>query len=494
MKKLVPISDVEGRVEHFIFGQITHPNVYIDRFEAADLLTANRFDLAFKLAFLKYREVNAELSQTIYWHDIRSQTLGRFEEYGNPEKNNFDVYVSDFRKTLADLQENSFDETRTLIPLSSNGRILNGAHRLACAIFSEETVVGVDTGLPDVSPDYRYFLERNVPPTIMDIAADTFCDFGKNLYLAFLWPSGRGNYEVTRGAFENIVYEKMLTLTPNGGLNLLIELYKHMDWVGSADQGYTGAQKKLVECFTDFKPFSVILFQCDSLEKVREIKQKVRDVNAIGFSSIHITDTREEVSRVASLIFNECGVHFLNYGKPYTYRSTIERLEALRGLSASALENLVVDGSMTLALYGVREARDVDYLSVCDTSSLAEGLSFDFEEHDSQLVYHGVSKEELIYNPEFYFKYSGVKFVAFDQSFKFKKRRGEGKDIVDCEVMQSSIEGFSAAMVAARVKQYFFYWRVVLKNRSIVIGLALLRSTGTYETARRIIRRLRSLW
>ena len=72
-------------------------------------------------------------------------------------------------------------------------------------------------------------------------------------YMAFLWPSGSHSKKEALSKFSNIVYHKKIKLSPQGGLNLLIELYKHMDWVGDKGNGFKGVKQKLIECFPFFE-------------------------------------------------------------------------------------------------------------------------------------------------------------------------------------------------------------------------------------------------
>ena len=480
---------IKDKVEPFIYTKLTDSQYQKKSIPSSQLLTYNRFDLGLKLAYLSYKNLLPELATEIYKHDIRSQTLGKFEEYGNEEKSSFEVYVDHFNKTFNDIDENGFDENKTLIPLSVKGSILNGAHRVASAIFLGKDVVCVQTDLDEISPDYQYFIDRNVPEHILDIGAVCFCDYAKSTYLAFLWPSGRDNYDQTESLFPNVVYKKNITLNSNGGLNLLIELYKHMDWVGSAENNFPGAHQKLMECFTDFSAFTIILFQCESLEKVQEIKKQVRDINKIGFSSVHITDTIQEVSRISRLVFNQNGLHFLNYAMPYKFTTSVQMVESLFPLGKDLLKNLVLDGSMTLSIYGLRSARDIDYLS--DKVIFVPKGNFELEPHDSQLEFHKVEKHELIYNPKYHFEYLGVKFISFKQTYQFKKNRNEVKDKNDCKMMTSLIEKNSFRFFVASFKQKIFYRKLVVKSRFRGFVFTILKITGTYELIRSMYRKLK---
>lgn len=487
--KILETEKLEGRVEAFIEVRLKQPCYEVFTQDAVKLLTYNRFDLGLKLAYLAYKEILPELATEIYNQDIRSQTLGKFEEYGNEEKSSFEVYLDHFDKTFNNIKKNGFDESKTLIPLSHKGCMLNGAHRISSAIFLDKTVACVKTELDEISPNYQYFIDRNVPKDILDIGAISFCDYAENVYLAFLWPSGRQNYNQTEFLFPNVVYKKNIKLKANGALNLLIELYKHMDWLGSAENDFLGAHQKLMECFTDFEGFTIILFQCATLEKVQEIKKQVWDINKIGFSSVHITDTKEEVNRISRLVFNQNGLHFLNYAQPYKFNSTMLMVESLRPLGKDQLYHLVLDGSMTLSVYGLREARDIDYFS--DKAIFFPKGNFELEPHDSQIEFHKVQKQALIYDPKYYFEYLGVKFVSFKQTYQFKQNRNEIKDKNDCQMMTALIEKNSFSYFIANFKQKIFYKKLIIKSRFRSLVFKVLKVTGSYELIRKMYCKLK---
>jgi hypothetical protein len=485
-------DQLEGKVDKFLTERLDKTSFRIVTEEASKFLTPNRFDLGFKLAYLYLKVKNPSLALEIYEHDIRAQTLGQFKEKGNEEKNTFQIYVDHFAKTFNSIEERGFDHSKSLIPISRDVTILNGAHRVASAIYLNIPVTCVLTELDDISPDYQYFLDRNVPEHIMDIAAKTICEYADDLYLAFLWPSGRHNYGKAESFFDGVVYKKSISLNSNGALNLLVELYKHMDWVGSASDNFPGVHQKLVECFTDLKSFTVILFKSDSLETVQEIKKRVRSLNDIGFSSIHITDTKEEVVRISKLIFNKNGCHFLNFAKPHKFASTIQMIDSVIDVTdPTERNNLILDGSMSLSVYGLRKALDVDYLAI--NSKKFKNDLFSMEAHDSFGHLHKVEKRDLIYNPKYFFEYLGLKFVSYEQTHIFKKNRGEEKDINDIAIMSAFIGGDAFGLFLSKSKQYLFYKKLLFTRRFRELLFAILKITKTYKVMRKIYRRLKKL-
>lgn len=488
-------SSLENLVEPFIFDMLENDKYEIETFSAAKLLTWNRFDLAFKLYYLDNINVNPLLANEIYKNDIKAQTLGKFIELGNEDnKNSIEHYLQQFNSTYEDIKKNGFLKEKTLIPLSTDGGIINGAHRVASAIHLNKNVTAFVTEQNTMVADYQYFFDRDVPIEYLDIVIQKFIQYSNdNVHIAFLWPSGEGSKDEAESLFLNIVYKKKITLTPKGAFNLLHELYKHMDWVGTKEDGYKGIKQKLIECFPRFESFQIIVFQSESLEKVQEVKERVRDIYKIGYSSIHITDTKEEAMRISQLLFNKNGLHFLNNSEPHKYSGLHEKLNKFKKYLLKnniSLNDVVIDGSLILALYGLRKNIDVDFLTL--DNAKVQYLNEEFETHDSELKYHEKDKAELIYDANNYFVFCNLKFISFSQLYVMKSNRNEEKDRNDCLIMKSSLENNSYNKIIAKAKQKVFYIKIKLHRSILTSGMKVLKLFGLYVPVRFIYRKLKS--
>ncbi|WP_417818977.1 hypothetical protein [Tritonibacter scottomollicae] len=486
--EIVGKNQLAGRIEPFILRLLERESYPVERIPSADLLTWNRLDLAFKLLFLDLKDRHPALARDIYKEDIRSQTLGTYTEHDNEGKNSFQKYLTTFEEISSSVDANGFDQDVSLIPVSSTGAIFNGSHRVASAIQAEARVACVRTELPIHVCDYRFYQRSGVSTKLIEMAVQEFIEHANDVYLAFLWPSGADNLKRSEEQFANVIYKKKVPLTLNGGRNLLLELYKHMDWIGSRKNGYSGIDQKLIECFPNQAELTILAFQAKSIEEVREIKEKVRAIHKIGFSSVHITDTKEEAVRVSKLVFNENGLHFLNYAKPYKFDLESDITEFRQFVSSADVpqEDIAVDGSFLLALYGVRAAHDLDYLSAKEI----ECPHGEFEAHDGQLIHHGVGKADLLYDPDYHFTWAGIKFISFGQLWRMKTNRGEQKDAYDVASMSQMLEpdNFKRRLNDLRQKAFFLRLRIWGATRNFVV--LSLKKTGLYSMTRRLYWRL----
>ena len=491
MNQSLTRSDLNNLLEPFVLKKLEDGAYSVLEKDPRCLVSWNRLDIGFKLLYLRVRHNNHSLAKNIYFHDIRSHSMGGFVEPGNSNKSGFDVYCDVFDNIDKCIFSDGFDCSESLIPLASDGSIINGAHRTSVAVYRNKTVTVCETSLPPLVCDYNYFFERAVPIQYLETAVLELIGSGDDFYLAFLWPSGKMNWDESLALFDSVAYRKRLTLTLNGARNLLYECYSHMEWVGDRANNFRGLHQKVTECFPDSFDVELVVFQNRSgIDGVREIKEKIREINGIGFSSIHITDTKDEALRIGSYLLNENGLHHLNYSRPIDLdaRSRLSHIKSEIASRGIDLSDVVVDGSYVLELYGLRKSRDLDYIFASSVKS--ERVSY-LDCHDDQLVYHDVDKADLIYNPKYYFEVAGVKFVSLRQIMKMKENRGEGKDRIDVKMIKALHQERRLYKLYLSAKQKMLYAKLKVR-RQLRIGLVGgLRAVGLYTTVRRIFRKIK---
>ena len=328
----------------------------------------------------------------------------KYIEPGNEDKNSIECFYKEFKKIYCDIKENGFDNSKTLVPLSKNGGILNGAHRVASAIKSNKSVACVILDINSPNYDYKFFSNRHVPIEMLDAAAVKFIEYSNNTYIACIWPTAQDNDKEIENVIPNIVYRKNISLSDNGAHNFISQVYTGEAWLGDVNNNFKGVRRKLVECFKKEDLVRVVAFQADSLDTVLKVKEDIRRLFNVGKHSIHITDTKEEALNISRLVFNDNSVHFINYAKPNTFldfHKNLVEVKKFLQLNNIKEDDFAIDGGMVLAAYGLRKASDVDYFASEDTSVSRPMDNFD--PHDSELKFYKKQKNELIYDPRNYF-------------------------------------------------------------------------------------------
>ena len=488
MNKIIRKKNLENLIETHLKKSLLSEHYEIKTIKASKLLIYARFDLAFKLLYLEMKDKDVDFAKEIYAEHIRAFSLGKFTEPGNKEKNSLYKFEEEFHNIFKDIENNGFDNSKTLIPLSSDNCALNGAHRISSAIYLKKEVDCVSIDRKSDIYDYKYFYNRNVSTEMLDVAATKFVEYAENLYIAFLWPTAQGHDEDIETIIPNIVYRKEIILNQNGAHNLLSQIYYGEEWLGSIENDFRGSQGKLVECFRNYDPIRVIAFQANSLDEVLNIKDKVRKIFNVGKHSIHITDTKEEAIRVARMVFNDNAIHFLNYAKPNKYLSTHQKIDKFKAFiqkNELNLNDMVLDSGIILSIYGLREANDIDYF--IDDNRKIKFHDEELEFHDKELEFHDEEKLELIYNPKCYFYFYDIKFISFHQLYKMKKNRSEEKDINDYKMMEAVIENNKKKQFINKWKQKLFYAKIKFMHKFI----DLLKQMKLYNFIRFIYRFLK---
>ena len=487
---LLEANKVKSLIEpHF------HKNLNSECYEhkiikANQLLTWNRFDIAFKLLYLEGFNYNLNFSKKIYSEHIRAFSLGGFTEPGNEEKNSIEKYIESFKDTFLNIKNSGFNCNETIIPLSKNNSIADGSHRVASSIFLNKNVNCINIEISDQIYNYKFFYDRNVPIEILDIVATKFVEYAPKVYIALVWPEAIGKDEDIEEIIPNIIYKKEVKLIVNGAKNLLAQVYSNEPWIGNVENNFSGITSKLNMCFNDLNPLRAIAFHADSFNDVLQIKSKIRSIYGIEKSSVHITDTKQEAIRISRMVFNKNSIHFLNYAYPNRYLSTFKKLEKYTSFINNnnlLKDDLVLDGGMVLSLYGLREAGDIDCLLIGSDFAINDD---ELEFHDDELKFHDEEKVNLIVNQNFYFYFYDFKFISFHQVFKMKKRRGGKKDINDIKIMKLLIGGNKINLVIARCNQWMYYEAIKFKKKYNLRKrtMVFLKTIGLYIIARDVYR------
>lgn len=485
MKAKIDRQDLLNLIDNHFAEYLLDEKYDLSSVEPSKLITHNRLDLAIKILYLQMKEFDDVLfAKELYINHIKAFTLGSFKEPGNEEKDGIKKYLDDFDCIWKSINECGIDEKKSIIPLSSAGSIANGAHRVSSAYISNKKIPVVRLDIPNDKYDFNFFLGRGMSQGDIETAVTKFIEFSENSYIAIIWPSAGGKQKNLNNILPNIIYQNTVSLNHNGAHNLLSQVYYEESWLGNRDDNFPGVKNKLVECFKAYEDLRVIAFQAESIEKVLAFKEEIRQLYGIGKHSVHISDTREEAVRIARVLFNKNSIHFLNYGNPNRYQSTHKRIKEFKNFLEKNNLNVnrtIIDSSIVLSLYGLRECNDIDYLSIDKELSFSDS---GIENHARELVFHCENQNTLILDDKYCFYYEDLKFISFAQLQRMKGNRAEEKDVNDLSLMAALLDNNFYKGFVASFKQNYYFGKVKLKLKA----MNLLRVVGLYEFIRAIYR------
>lgn len=411
--------------------------------EPKALLTHYRFDLPLKYLYAKSI---VETWKTDFFKDMYKEHLrvwNNFKEYDNPNKSSFEAFDKEFKNIIRSIETKGFDANVSKVPTEASKYILNGAHRVAASMALNKQVVyrdgkdGVD-GQKDCS--WPMFALLGLDTTYADRVAVEYAKLKPNTYVATLFPSAKGNANLAFDVLSKhgkVFYHKAVKLNGNGPLNLMKEFYVDEEWAGGVHNDFAGYREKATLCFTTESPTYFFLVEFDNLASSVAAKNEIRNVFQLGKHTIHINDTHEQTVRLANVVFNNNSIHYLNKASYKTSSIFKERLNRFKTMVKSVganIDDCAVTVSSVLTAYGLREAKDLDYVS--RNNVFVKDESIDNHNQYLETLYQS-SADDLILNPTKYFYTQGVKFVTLDVVKRLKKIRNEIKDQHDIVLIDS---------------------------------------------------------
>lgn len=442
-----------------------------------ELLCANRLDIAAKVWYLHMRKNMKTYANDVYVEHIRAMTKGSFIE-AYSEKNNPKAFIEGFERLYSSIKNVGFDVGNP-IPVDRNMQILDGAHRVAASLALGIKVPIIILPIDAVDKyDASFFERQGVSNDLIDIFVQQYIKMSKNVVCINIWPSAQEhdkNLETIIGRYFKVVYKKNVQLNENGALYYLIQIYKEYSWAQNDTDGFSEVYRKLLPCFPKFSPIRTIFVdkKCD-IDLV-EVKNEMRSLFNLGKHSLHITDNQMETIEIANIVLNNNSINFINQANPLIFKNTFLQIkEAIEKYKED--HNIIFTGSIVLALYGIREANDIDYLTYEKNDKFS---------HNYLIEKYPFSLYELLYNEKYRFYFFNCPFVTLEVIKKFKKNRDERKDKDDLILIDKVLSKNLQKDNMIR----FLRWkrRIIAKVQGVIIVWS--HRTGTYELLRGIYKK-----
>lgn len=449
----------------------TNKEYEIEMVEGKTLLSADRIDLVAKLEWIKAHKngKGIQYAEKLYREQVKAITGRTGKEGGNETKTTVDSFCLEFEKLLS-VEENGFDSNISVVPVDRNGRIMDGAHRTALSIYFNLKLPIVRLPIDYPKTDVKFFQDNLLDQELIEDLVYKYCKItNKNVYAICLWPRGEDS-EKRRLAERliqnntNVIYKKEIIFSFKALRNFIIQIYCNFDWLGGVKDNFAGASVKANNCWSERNSTLFYFVEGKDLHSILELKNNIRDIFKVENHSVHITDTNSETCQVAELVLNSNSLDLLINGSPDRYQKINFLIEDFKKTVVDNnfdMEDFVIDSSAVLALYGLREANDIDYLS----KSLLHSENVNIDSHYDYLKYHSHPLDELLYNPKYHLYYNRVKFISLETAKEFKENRGETKDLLDVQLIDSlRLNKKTIRMQLAKMKydvsRYFrFYYR-----------------------------------
>jgi len=422
--------------------------------DAKRFISSGRFDLLAKFAYARLRCIEADTDWGARLYIEHMKVFNGLNEKDGSGKEGAEAFLTSFDSLLDSVARSGLDASLSLVPAGKGDLAIDGIHRIAAALVSDTCV---PTAFFDVEArryDFAYFRRKGLEEPWADAMANELLSLKRNLFVAILFPAARGKREkaaaLIRGCGE-IYYEKEVTLNEYGAFNFIRQIYSREPWVGDWRDSFGGARKKSERCFPVSGSMRVYIFEAEKLIDVRDLKDQIRGLYGAGNHSLHISDTHNEAVETGRLLFNANSIHFLNHARPRSlerFTPYLKQYKAWLYQESLNFEHFCVDGSAIMAAYGLRDARDLDFLHL-GHEGIRTGIR-GIDSHNEAMLQHATSRDDILFNPENHFWYDGVKFASLGVLRAMKAARGEEKDGRDLALIDALIENGRVPVASAK--------------------------------------------
>jgi hypothetical protein len=433
-------SNLKDKVPPVMYERLLDNEVYdVTLGEPKSFVIPSRLDIIAKYLFLKlYKDKAASFGLRVYEEHLRA--FNSFEEKDGTGKEGFEKYKEEFEDLISNISANGLDSKKSVLVSNLEGCPLDGSHRIAVALWKNLKIPMIKISHPSPNYNYQFFQAKGLSEDYVQSLVKEFCSLREDTFVALVWPRVSGNVDKLEEVFgqENIVYSNTVLLSKQGAKNLVVSAYTYEPWLGSIKNKYVGAEGKVKECFKDgANELRYYVVTAHNPEEMLLKKQQIRDIFGVGKHSIHITDTADECVSILDCLLNKNSVHFINNADLSYFKNFETFFEAYLKKTTSSSEDYLVVSSGSLSAYGIRDCKDIDYLTSKKKLTGDSNLSL----HDSQLHFYDLPKEDLVYDPSNYFYYRSRKFLSLGALKKLKLHRNEKKDVFDVGLMEAFFSG-----------------------------------------------------
>lgn len=420
-----------------------------------DWILPERFDLMAKIIYAIQDKLKVKSKFHIQLYKQHIKVFNGGWEYPGT-KTQLDEFEFCFKEVLKSISERQFDPSISVIPMGKNNIPINGLHRIAASIVYQTPIyIQPKYNRNGTIYDFKWF--RNYKTHVAKGLEEKWSDpmalqyarlKSEKTRILIVFPSASlTKHELLEEKIKEvnkIVYSKKIQLNARGLMNLIIECYYGEKWLGN---NYERANGKFKLCLgkTSNSPIYVYLIEPIDIGLIPLFKKQARQLFISGQDALHINDTGEETLRLAKSLFNDNSIHYLNHAKQrtefvkwkknrnlfYMYKLWIEKNDI------EEQESFAIDGSFVMALYGLREAADLDFIHFKPEIIKSE-LPPLIHSHNNEIKkFQDKHLHDLLFDPANYFYVHGVKCVTLDLLKKMKNIRNEAKDRMDCLLINS---------------------------------------------------------
>lgn len=399
--------------------------------------------------FELYKEINDRVHQD-NWNEL-------------PKQNSFD-YLASFIDLISSLKKFGYQEELGVIPLSM-GSPANGAHRIAASHCLGLLVPTIEMDVPPEIQNIDFLHSIGVNDIYLDAMV---CEYSALIEATRVFVClGLSDEEFTSiqstvERYSKLVATKKIVLTEIGKRRLIDLMYSHNEW-----WQISVLEKFVHERFTMYDTSAhIIVYDSRSCPDITELKKMLRSHLSEGKfdRKIHGSDEHFDTLNITRTIFSDSGMHFLNSAPIGAEDRILKNLSDNHFLMHSESPS-VLTGSATLECYGIRDASDIDFISLDE--SLGNFRPF----VRSTQALASLRDDDLILDPRNYFDYKGIRSLSLPALLRFKTDRSEVKDLSDIALVSTFLSYTSSTYLNLKTEKAAFITKKIERRKNSLVAI-----------------------
>jgi|LakMenE01Jun11ns_1017448.scaffolds.fasta_scaffold9957867_3 hypothetical protein len=467
----------------------------LESMSAQSLITASRLDVFSKIDFVQtYLDgFQTSWAKSIYRGFLSaSRPDGKFDENGS--KFSLEDYERDFIQLIESCKKNGYQSSISRIPTTKNG-IVNGAHRLAVALCLNLEVSTEAVDEEDQIYDYRFMNRIGLSSNYRQQMAWNLVSRRQDSRV-FLLTNLNDEVEkkVVQGIreFAEIVTVERINLTKIGERRLMELAYGHNDWWRPQFR-----ESMVSERFSSGDNTCTAVFTIGS-DSSRAQEQKLSIRKLLGSEhfdrQIHGSDNFSDTITLAEVLLNRNGVHFMNTAPIDSESRIFDLLGGHKIFEDTAHVQIpwCIDGSAVLEMYGIRRARDIDFIAM-DVESMPREIRNIGDNHISEFSKYPIGLEEVILDPRLHFRYKGNKLMSLSTLTFIKSSLLDIKAVEDINLISKFYEFGGPTYVDGDLRNKARLWKIELLLNSILTSLISPLPEKMRNSVKSFLSRVRTL-
>ena len=306
------------------------------------------------------------------------------------------------------------------------------------------------------------------------ITLNEYNNLKNNLAILIIWPKYEDKIDILKNELKKNNYNmilKKIEVNKKFILNMLREIHYGKIWW---DKNIENEYNKRINNENSVQNLNYfIIYKNDIYKNLKSLKKYIREKYSYEKCVFHISEPDclehlglncscecskneciNEYNKHLDMLTNKNTIHFLSnsdFNKTYKFYSFFDVYRNILFNNNINKNYFCIDNASILAVYGIRDTKDLDFLTLYDDNINMNNSDISCENKNHRLEYEklGYSIKDIITEKNNYFYHFGIKFMSLEILKKFKYNRthtiGTGhkeirdKDINDYNLIKNYI-------------------------------------------------------